>query len=216
MLPRRPHRAVAAVVALASVVPVACGDDTDGAPAVLASPTFVSAPADPADDPQLDALDWLVDRSGERIARPSAVTPQRLATLSTIVADLEQRFGPDANVAHVSIGQPVVTLRSGRELTDWTAIPDRGVVSHPTPNPDARSFANPSLDVSLADVEPEVPRRLLAGIDRRTGGRNVASIELTELDERQPTWRLVVETGRSPATVTADLEGSVLAVRWWE
>lgn len=116
----------------------------------------------------------------------------------------------------MSVGRPTVTVRIADRLTDWTRIPDRGLVSHPAPKGGAQQLGDASLDVSLSAVDPEVPRQVLAGINRRTHSRRVASIDLVGHDGDPLTWRFVVDTGRNAATVTAALDGSVVAVRWWE
>ena len=216
MLPRRAYRAAAAAVMLACPALAACGDDPGSSWADNPTPTFVSVPPDPADDPQLDALDGAIDESREQIAQPPGVSTERLAALPRLVRELRERLGPTARVARVSMDQPAVTIRSGTKLTNWIRIPDRGLVSHPAPEYESGQLGDVSLDVELAQIDPEVPRRLVAGIDRRTRSPRVASIELTGLDGQRLTWRCVLRTDSTAATVIANLDGSVVAVRWWQ
>ena len=213
MLPRRHRRAAGVCVALACAALSACADElsTDAA-----TPTFVSVPANPADDPQLDALDGLIDGGGENVARPSAMSEDQVDKLAQLVTELSERVGADAKVARVNVGTTTVTVRMADGPTTWTLIPSLGLVSRPMDEWDAEQLGDASLDVSLADVDPDVPRQVLAGIDRRTPNRRVASINLVGDDGAPLTWRFVVDTGRSPATVTAAPDGSVLAVAWWE
>ena len=217
MLSRRVHRAVATAVVLACPALAACGGDGPG-PSTPSrpTPTFVSVPPDPADYPKLGALEGAIDESREQIAQPPGVSTEQLAALPPLIAELQARLGSEARVARVSMGQPAVTIRSGTKLTNWTRIPSRGLVFHPAPDYESGQLGDASLDVELAEIDPEVPRRVVAGIDRRLRSPRVASIELSGLDAQRLTWRFVVSTDSTPATVIADLDGSVVAVRWWQ
>lgn len=216
--PRRVR--LAGICGLLVVVVAGCGGPRIDAPSAQragATPDVVVAPDDPADDPQLAALDLGNDQGEHQPAGADAATATaegiaRLERLPALVGGLHAQLGDDVEVCSVEVSYGMTSAQvplDGDLWEQWRlGLDDDRLFRTPQQVPLACPATFPLDGVDLA-----VPVRLAEGIARRLPGARLGTVRLSrEPDDWGTVWRIEVSRGGESATVVADPEGAVLAV----
>jgi hypothetical protein len=176
--------------------------------ASVTAPTLAPRPADPGDSPQLAAL-VARDTTGLPPNEPSAAGALLPAALDALRAEVPaanefERISIYDDQVYFTFADPTVAGRA---------------VSATYSSGDGLRVFTPQLSTddtyTLDGVEPAVPARLVAGIERR-----FPTVHVTDLDLRRSlsygfglVWYVRVQDARGElATVFADLDGTVVAV----
>jgi hypothetical protein len=199
-----------AVVVLGISALSGCGARAVNLPdlARVTPPVLASRPADPGDSPQLAAL-TVRDTTGLPPSQPSAdgaLLPPGLAALRAEVpaAHEFERISIYDDSVYFTYADP--------------SVPGRAVSATYSTDDGLRVF-EPQLSSDdtypLDGVDPDVPARLVAGIERRFPTAHVTDVDLRRSLSYDfgLVWRLQVQDARGDlAVVFADLDGTVVAV----
>jgi hypothetical protein len=176
--------------------------------ATVTAPTIAPRPTDPGDSPQLAAL-TARDTTGLPPSQPSAagaLLPPALDALRAQVPAAHdfERISIYDDLVYFTYADPTV---SGRAVSATYSSDDGLRVFEPQLSTDET--------YTLDGVDPAVPARLVAGIERRFPTAHVTDVDLRRglSYDFGLVWRLQVQDARGDlAVVFADLDGTVVAV----
>lgn len=217
------HRArlpVVAAAGLALVLLGGCAADRIAAPNARLDPgrpTFVIPGDDPAEDPQLAAVELPKDRPGAASPHTIETLAEDLEKLPAVVEALKARLGDDARSVQVDVSSIIdVYVPAEGGVDHWSTLLDE-LRSTPLQGSAAEQFDGEPFALADIDVDPAV--RVAVGIARRVPGAGVDQVSLSTSDDPLTNgghglaWRFTVTRGGRSLVVVADVHGEVLEVR---
>jgi hypothetical protein len=174
----------------------------------VTAPTAAARAADPGDSPQLAAL-AARDTAGLPPREPSASAALLVPALKALRAEVPaahdfERISVTDDSVYFTFADPRAT---GRSISATYSLDGVLFVFQPQVSTDDR--------YSIDAIDPTVPARLVAGIERRFPTVHVTDIELRRSlsYEFGLVWNVQVQDARGDlATVFADPDGTVVAV----
>jgi hypothetical protein len=199
---------VPAALLAASALVAGCGAPRIDPPVATVppeAPEVAAAPGDPADDPQLDALDLPEAAAG---AEPAGGVGPRLDRLPALADALLAELGPGAEACAIEARYGLAArVPTDTSPAEWRLRDDGTLLP-------VQAQASLACDTTFPLDGPDyaAPARLAAGALERLPGATVVAATLQPDPDWGLVWRVEVQRGGASASVVADPSGAVVAV----